>query len=91
VIAALLLAGRLVGVVDQIDAGWALVEWAGRAYGWVPADQLPEGVGEGDRIVLRPRRDGFPFVLPREVSPALPITASLHPQRGRSRPDWRTP
>lgn len=84
---AVLLAACLVGIVDLVDDGWAVVEWDGRAFGFVPAEQLPRGVGEGDRVVLRPRRRGHTFELPWEVAPdAGPVVASLHPRRGRVRP-----
>jgi len=86
-IATALLGAWLVGVVDQIDGGWALVEWDGRAFGFVPADRLPPGVGEGDRVVLRPRRRGEAFDLPVDIAPDLrPVVASIHPHRGPSRP-----
>ena len=90
-IAAVLLAARLVGIVDQIDGGQALVEWEGRAFSVVPTAQLPAGVGEGDRFVLRPSRKGLHFELPWEVAADAerPYVASLHPKRGRDRPPWR--
>jgi len=87
VFAAVLVAAGLVGIVDLVDEGWAVVEWDGRAFGFVPADLLPRGVGEGDRVVLRPRRRGQTFELPWEVAPDLgPVVASLHPKRGPWRP-----
>ena len=91
-IAGVLLAARLVGIVDQIDAGWVLVEWQGRVFSTVPAAHLPPRVGEGDRIVLRPRPNGHFFELPREVAPDAerPYVASLHRNRGPGGPFWRT-
>ena len=72
------------GVVDQVDAGWALVEWDRRAFGWVPAEALPPEVGEGDRIVLRRRRGGVPIELPEELVPrgGRAVPATLHPCPG---------
>lgn len=44
------------GVVDQVDAGIALVEWEGRAFGTVALDALGLEPREGDRLRLRLRR-----------------------------------
>lgn len=88
-IASLLLGACLIGVVDQVDAGWASVEWAGRAFGFVRVEVLPEGTGEGDCIVLRRRRHGGVLVeLPQEVAPHArrAVRASIHPCRGHRGP-----
>lgn len=72
------------GVVDQVDAGWALVEWEREAFSWVPADSLPAEVGEGDHVVLRRHRGGTPIELPEELAPrgGRAVPATLHPCPG---------
>lgn len=84
--AALLLGTFLHGIVDQIDAGWASVEWEGQAWGHVPTVLLPRGVGEGDEIVLKIRRHrGHRVELPPQVSPegAPWVRASIHQTRAQ--------
>ncbi len=85
-IAAVFLLGlHLHGVVDQIDAGWAWVEWEGCAFGFVPAEMLPPGVGEGDRVRLRVSRRGDPVEMPVEVAPRAGgvVHGFIQPTRAR--------
>jgi hypothetical protein len=85
-IAALLLGTFLHGVIDQVDAGWALVEWEGHAWGYVPSELLPTDVGEGDRIILKVRRRrGHLVELPLEVAPDGEswVRASIHQTRAQ--------
>ena len=80
---------RLHGVVDQIDAGWAAVEWQGEALGFVRVEMLPDGVREGDPVLLRERaRRGALVHLPTEVAPRgeRTVRASLHPAGAKTAP-----
>ncbi len=43
----------LLGVVDQVDNGVALVEWEGAVFGTVDVADLPRDTHEGDRVRLR--------------------------------------
>ncbi len=53
-----LLAAGLVlhGVVDQMDAGIAAIEWASEEISYLPVTALPPDTVEGDAIVLRIRQ-----------------------------------
>ena len=50
----------LVIVIDQIDAGTALVEWEVGVFTEVSTACLPQGVREGDRLRVRRPRDSTP-------------------------------
>ncbi len=75
---ALLFGMSLRGVVDQMDAGVASVEWRRCADpGFVPVALLPPGTSEGDVILIRLRPAG------RQPSAALTLPTTV-PTR-----DWR--
>jgi len=83
-----LLAATLIlrGVVDQMDAGFAAIEWSDDTITHLPLSALPARTAEGDAVVLRVRAHNLRRDLRHRIRPRVrPVNTRRPRVRDRER------